>query len=200
MAETTLKSPRLTPEEKISLIIKAESGDQIALDQLRQSIHDPDFTVAPVTYLASELEWRLIARIVGEDPRAQELMCHKVQAMREHLAGPNPTPVEVALVEETVSQYLQKMLMELVCQMPGAIAGKNAKFYQAILDRATRRYLASLKALALVRKKAVPLLQMNIEQKQLNLFGTAAKVSADRIGTAESPMAARKSLEIENGA
>jgi hypothetical protein len=39
------------------------------------------------------------------------------------------------------------------------------------MDRAHRRYLSAIKALALVRRLAVPVLQVNIARKQVNVAG-----------------------------
>jgi len=39
------------------------------------------------------------------------------------------------------------------------------------MDHAHRRYLSALKTLALVRKLAVPVLQVNIARKQVNVAG-----------------------------
>jgi hypothetical protein len=42
------------------------------------------------------------------------------------------------------------------------------------MDRAHKRYLSALKALAQVRKLALPVLQVNIADKQLNVANVAA--------------------------
>jgi hypothetical protein len=46
------------------------------------------------------------------------------------------------------------------------------------MDHAHRRYLSALRALALVRKLALPVLQVNIARKQVNVAG-ACPVGAD---------------------
>jgi hypothetical protein len=42
-------------------------------------------------------------------------------------------------------------------------------YYQRCLSAAQKRYLAAIKTLALVRKLAVPVLQVNIARKQVNV-------------------------------
>jgi hypothetical protein len=42
-------------------------------------------------------------------------------------------------------------------------------YYQRSIDRAHKRYLSSVKALALVRKLALPVLQVNIARRQVNV-------------------------------
>jgi hypothetical protein len=46
-------------------------------------------------------------------------------------------------------------------------------YYQRRMDSANRRFLAAVKALALVRKLAVPALQVNIAKKQVNVVASA---------------------------
>jgi hypothetical protein len=50
-----------------------------------------------------------------------------------------------------------------------------AQHYQKCIDRAHRRYLSALKALAEVRKLNVTV-QLNIARKQVNVVGAAAGV------------------------
>jgi hypothetical protein len=49
-----------------------------------------------------------------------------------------------------------------------------AAHYQACIDRAHKRYLSAIKALAVVRRLALPVLQVNIAKKQVNVAGAAA--------------------------
>ncbi len=47
---------------------------------------------------------------------------------------------------------------------------KQGDFRQRRIDATNRRFLAAVKALALVRKLAVPVLQVNLAQKQVNVM------------------------------
>jgi len=46
-----------------------------------------------------------------------------------------------------------------------------AEHFQKTLDRAHKRYLSALKALAEVRRLVLPALQLNIARKQVNVAG-----------------------------
>jgi hypothetical protein len=58
-----------------------------------------------------------------------------------------------------------------------AYAGKDsmalelASYYQRSLSSAHKRYLSAIKTLAVVRKLALPVLQVNIARKQVNVAG-----------------------------
>ena len=47
--------------------------------------------------------------------------------------------------------------------------GITSVYYQKSIDRAHRRYLSAIKTLATVRKLALPVLQVNIAKKQVNV-------------------------------
>ncbi len=48
------------------------------------------------------------------------------------------------------------------------------EYYQRVISAAHKRYLAAIKALAVVRKLAAPVLQVNIARKQVNVASCAA--------------------------
>jgi hypothetical protein len=52
---------------------------------------------------------------------------------------------------------------------------QQAEYWQNRIDRAHRRYLSAIRTLATVRKLAVPVLQLNIAKKQVNIAGGATE-------------------------
>jgi hypothetical protein len=52
-------------------------------------------------------------------------------------------------------------------------ASRQGEYYQLRMDRAHKRYLSALKTLALARKLPVPVLQVNIAKKQVNVAGVS---------------------------
>jgi hypothetical protein len=59
----------------------------------------------------------------------------------------------------------------LVAQSQGKISLKQGDYQQRRQDRAARRYLAAIKALAQVRRLLGPVVQVNIAERQVNLVG-----------------------------
>ena len=47
----------------------------------------------------------------------------------------------------------------------------QGEYHQRSRDRAHKRYLSAIKTLALVRKLALPVLQVNIAKRQVNVAG-----------------------------
>jgi hypothetical protein len=54
-------------------------------------------------------------------------------------------------------------------QGQGSLTIKQNDYHQRRMDAAHRRYLSALRTLAVVRKLAVPVLQVNIARKQVNI-------------------------------
>ncbi len=50
----------------------------------------------------------------------------------------------------------------------------GAEYCQRRINHAHRRYLSTLRTLAQVRKLAVPMVQVNVARKQVNLMGVLA--------------------------
>jgi hypothetical protein len=96
----------------------------------------------------------------------------KLELVRDELSGPAPTPVERLLVERVVTCWLQVHLADLLlAQNAATLNFVQGEYYQRARDRAHKRFLSSIKTLALVRKMALPVLQVNIAKKQVNMVG-----------------------------
>ena len=59
------------------------------------------------------------------------------------------------------------------------LSAKWLDHYQRRMNHSHKRYLSALKTLALVRKLAVPVLQVNIAKKQINVAGTVIGKEGD---------------------
>jgi hypothetical protein len=101
----------------------------------------------------------------------REGLVAKTTKMREELAGPTPSPLEQLLVERIVSCWLQVNEAESRFQTrEGGGSLVKGEYWQRRYDRAHRRFLQSLKALAQVRKLLGPNIQVNIAEKQVNVL------------------------------
>ncbi len=110
-----------------------------------------------------------------QDIGFQEAVRRKLELLRADLLGPDPTPVERLLVERVAACWLQVQDAELrYAQGQGSLSIRQADYHQRRMDAANRRYLAALKALAVVRKLAVPVLQVNVARRQVNVVAPGA--------------------------
>src|SRR5262245_64262628 len=133
--------------------------------------------------LAEQAEQSFIHAAAGDDLLFRESLTRKLQLLREQLAGSSPTPIERLLVERVVACWLQVQDADVrYAQGQRDYTFAQGEYHQRRMDRAHRRYLSAIKAVALIRKLTVPVLQVNIARTQVNVAGACPAA----IGTAGS--------------
>lgn len=168
-----------TVEELEDLVKRAQAGDISTLPVL-QKISQND---AGVDYLGGNLARRaqeaFIVAMAGTNLALQIAVTKKMETLRSELAGPSPTPIERLLAERAIACWLQMQDADLRFAQAKDQSIRQAEFMQNRMDRAHRRYLSALKTLALVRKMAVPVIQMNFAKKQVNVVGASPEVGRE---------------------
>jgi 4-aminobutyrate aminotransferase-like enzyme len=95
-------------------------------------------------------------------------MRRQFAAMREEIAGEDPSPLEPLLAERVVATWIQVQILEgMWASNLRKSATSQGDYYQRQLDRAHKRHLSSIKTLAQIRKLG-PAAQINIADKQIN--------------------------------
>jgi hypothetical protein len=153
------------------LLTRAQAGDASTLPVLRKVLENPELADL-LGNLAREAELSLIKAAAGENLVFKEALTRKLQLLRAELAGPSPTPVERLLVERIVACWLQVQDADTRFAQAKNLTFEGGDYCQRRMNHAHKRYLSAIKALALVRKLAVPVLQVNIARKQVNVAGT----------------------------
>ena len=74
-------------------------------------------------------------------------------------------------MERAVACWLQVQDADVRYAQAKDVSLKWYEYYQRRMNHSHKRYLSALKTLALVRKLAVPVLQVNIAKKQINVAG-----------------------------
>jgi hypothetical protein len=110
-----------------------------------------------------------VSAMAGKDVGFREAVRRKLELLRADLLGENPTPVERLLAERVAACWLQVQDAELRAAQARDATLRQAEFHQKRMDAANRRLLAAVKTLALVRKLAVPALQINVAKRQVNV-------------------------------
>ncbi len=150
---------------------EAEAGNREARKELRRVLR----TASPEIVARCSDFARRGQRIVAEtmaagEPLMEEALVARLDHMREQIAGPDPSPLELLLTERIVSTWLIVETLEALMNAQ-LKRGKGAprtppsylKFIIGWLDSAHRRHLSSIRELARVRK-----LQINIPGIQVN--------------------------------
>jgi hypothetical protein len=173
---STMANPTPATQAQIDddrrLLERAREGDESAVPRLRELLLRPGAVEGLGGDLARQAELAFAHRAAGKDLRFREALLRKADLLRAELAGPSPTPVERLLAERVVACWLQVHDADFrYAQSRGEPSGRASEgCHQRRMDGAHRRYLSALRTLALVRKLAVPLLQVNIAaNQQVNL-------------------------------
>lgn len=163
-------------------MIGANGGSDVETDLVTQT--------ASKRTMDSWVTGRLIDWAAGgkKSDQTKALLREELESYVSELAGPDPSPVERSLAHTAALCWFALRLHE--AQYSGAstsgdnITIKQADWHQRRIDGAHRRYLATLKTLASVRKLALPAVQINLARNQLNV--TAANSVEFSNGTKES--------------
>jgi hypothetical protein len=124
--------------------------------------------------LAQRVQESIAGNIAGQNLSFKEGVTRKLELLRQEIAGPNATVLERLLAERIALCWLALHDAEIRFAQMTDLSIRQAEYWQNRIDRAHRRYLSAIKALATVRKLAVPVLQVNIAKKQINIAGGAA--------------------------
>jgi hypothetical protein len=153
-----------------TLIDRIEDGDHKALTLLKE--HAPGvIEEAMTTYgdLGRHVQDQIVGAIAGSNLLQAEGIHAMAETIKTAISDTAPSPLERLIVERIVCCWLQAHCADLMAAQHHNRV-EIAQFYHKQQDRATRRFLSSCKALANVRKLLGPSLQINIAEKQVNLF------------------------------
>jgi hypothetical protein len=107
--------------------------------------------------LAARVVGALTDRLAGTHLMRREAVARKLKQVLADLTGPDPTPGERLLAERAAVCWLATWEADLACQNLNPSTGaKVAGFIERRHDRAQRRFLAAVKALAVFRRLALP--------------------------------------------
>jgi hypothetical protein len=187
--EATDKPKLVITEESIEAMLKrAQKGDTAALEAVRTLMLVPE-AVDYFGNLSAQVERALIRRVVGDGVLGREAVIAKLATMRAELGGgPEATPIERLLVERVLIGWLHLHGLEVSSAGMIDTSGGAVTIERAITS-AHKRYIAAIKALALVRRLAIPALQINIAKKQVNLAGQVVTPESATVTKINCPQA-----------
>jgi hypothetical protein len=174
--------PQPTDREAFrALVSRAQKGDEATVPELRKWLQNP----ATVDFLGGDLarqaELSLLNAAAGENLAFREAALCKMELMRADLAGPASTPLERLLVERIIACWLQLHYADIrLAQSEAKLTMAQVEYQEERRDRAHKRYLSAIKTLVTVRKLALPVVQVNIARKQVNMAGPCLPIEGAR--------------------
>src|SRR3712207_1381446 len=167
-----------TVEKLQDLLRLAEKGQEDAVPEIRQILNEHPGLAWRFVDVAHIAEDALIEAMTEEgDLAAKELIRCQLEAMREQIAGENPSPLERLLAERIVATWLQIQLFEGLytsgMSKKSSMTIAQGSFHQKRLNQTYRRHLSAIRELAQMRKllKGASITQINIAEKQINTTG-----------------------------
>lgn len=172
MADPTKPVPK--PADDLDrLLARARKGDRTALPAVRELLRNPAAVAALGGELAELAERSFVQAMSPDDLAFREAVARKLQLLKAELLGADPSPVDRLLVERVAACWLQVQDADVRAAQATGQSPKWFELYQRRMELANRRFLAAVKTLAQVRKLALPVLQVNIAKKQVNVAAGA---------------------------
>ena len=157
------------------ILERAEAGDLDCLSDVRALLAHPDIGSDYRICVGSSAEWlrqSVIEKSVGTNVLGAEAIEQELARIRSELEGPNPTPIERLLAERASLCWFIVHWYENVYANASGWSITQADFQHRKIDKAHSRFLSAVRTLAQVRKLALPTLQVNIGQNQVNVAKT----------------------------
>ena len=170
IALTSFEGVPQDPVELERILKRAEEGDTSTLPVLKKILDTGHFTESAGN-LARLLRETIIKDAGGKNLLLKGAMARKLEQLRNELTNASDTALERLLVDRVVLCWLWLHETEVRYRQfkPGDLSMLQGEHWQRRIDRLQHRYLAAIRALALVRKLAIPVLQVNIARKQVNV-------------------------------
>jgi hypothetical protein len=137
---------------------RIESGDPALYQATKQMFDaDPGCVAAWGGDLAARVVGGLTGRLAGAHLYRREAVTRMLAQVRADMEGPDPSPVERLLAERAAACWLAVYEADAACQrFSPLVDAKVAEYHERRHDRAHRRFVSAVRALALVRKMALP--------------------------------------------
>ena len=167
---------RTTMDENLSreeILKRAEQGDQTMLPMVREMLDQVPQTALEIGNLATMAQEAFLRIGASDNLLARECQERALRAMRHELAEETPSPLETLLVDRIVLCWQHVHVLETCFAQGRDVALAVGDYRQRCIDRAHRRLLSAVKALAQVRKLGITL-QVNVATsggKQVNVAG-----------------------------
>jgi hypothetical protein len=180
--ELSIEERREALTDLKDLITRENDGDEDALARMDTVLEQIPSLARKFGNLNILVEEGFVERTATNNPFRQKSLKITLEEMREELAGPNPSPLEILGAERVASCWLQLHYAELIYnQNLPKLTLREDDYYQKRLDRLHKRYLSAMRSLAQVRKLLKPKVgQINIGEKQQINTGTTAALEAPR--------------------
>ncbi len=161
-------------EDMNALLVRAQQGDRSVLPALRTYLDSHPELWRQLGNLAFQSQAALVEMAAGKSEIVQEAVFRRARELRRELLGASPTPLERLVVGRIIVGWLQVHHADaLYARTSGSATLSQSDCLRRRLEGAQRRYLAAIRALAVVRRLQIPIVQVNIADRQVNVAQTS---------------------------
>lgn len=169
----------ITPEEGERIIetldraLRAKKPAKEDLREIRKLLVDRPEMCKAIFSLVDAVQTEIIKYTIGEQDVTKMAVEEYVLNIRDAMGYHDAPIMEKLLIENIVTAWLRVQACEsqLAFRMTGQHSIAVLEFWERRLSMAQRRYLSACESLAKIRKMAIPALQLNIGDKQVNVAG-----------------------------
>lgn len=166
--------PAAPAQDFNALLKRAAKGGEDCLSEIRALLADGERGRLLRDNNGSSAEWlrrNIAEKASGGNVLIREAIRQKLDDVRTELEGPNPTPIERLLAERASICWYLLYRYERAYFYADDCTIRQADYQQRKIDKAHARFLSALLTLARIRKLALPTLQLNFAENQVNVAG-----------------------------
>src|SRR5688572_23259869 len=160
--------------ELVTRAYKAKKPAKDDLNEIRKLLIDhPEFCKA-IFGAVEVVQTEIIKAMIGGQQEVPTVALEEyILSVRNEMGYHGAPIMEKLLIENIVTCWLrmQHYEQQLAFRMKGSYSLTILEFWERRLSVAQRRYLAACESLAKIRKMAIPAVQFNIGDKQINVAG-----------------------------
>jgi hypothetical protein len=151
MSTPTTNDPKKTEE----LLARAHAGDREAYNQVRPLLAQRQ-AIEAFGNVSQRSLGVAVNDFSGKDLVTLDAVFRKLDALREELAGPNPTPMERLLVDRVVTMWFHLHKLECSQALATSPHAPGSPDFERAINSAHKRYLTAIRELTTFRRNLRP--------------------------------------------
>lgn len=149
--ETGLVHVSRSRDEWDEIVEDAAQGDEMALAELKEILYANPAVRELLGDLSRHVQTTLIDIVGAQSIATREALKIQIGALRNELHHRNADPLERLVIEQVITTKLDLAIQQIGCAQP-RVKETHRRRWEGRLDRAQKRHLAALSALAEITK------------------------------------------------
>ena len=148
--------PRQEEDELARLVARAERGDLTVLPALRAALSSHPHVWQEYGDVSLQAEGALVRAAAGKNLLLGESLLFKLRELKAELAGESPSPLERLLASRVALTWLEANYLDILVAQAAGAGEARLRALQRQQDAASRRHLAAIRQMAVVRRLLRP--------------------------------------------